>query len=204
MPGVLAAYGAVASDLTATRTRSVLRTLDETAYEAVREALDTVVEEARREVTSEDATITHALDLRYLGQSYELTVELDGALDLGRAAEDFHALHDRRFAHADRDAPLEVVNARATARVVSETSQPRPGPLADGGEPSTVEVWFDGERRDTAVYARDTLAAGARLEGPAIVTQLDTTTLVPPGWEGTVDGAGNLLLTPLRESGRRA
>ena len=144
-----------------------------------------------------DIEVTRALDLRYAGQSYELTIPLEEGLSdaLGRARVAFDAQHMGRFSHADRTAPVEVVNARVTARVRSASVEG--ARLASGsGATATSEarVWVEGGWRDVPVFARDALGAGDHVEGPAIVTQLDTTTFVAPGWHGAVDAWGNLVL----------
>ena len=203
MPGVLAAQGALQTDLTATRTRSLLRPLVLDAARAVLEALAAATEDARIEigVATAEVLVAPALDLRYLGQSYELTVELAGGgagVEAGAlvvALDAFHAAHEARFGHADRAAPVEVVNARATARVPSPVSMPPPTFDAASAPPSrSARVWLDGAWHDTPVQPRASLVPGDRLSGPAIVTQVDSTTLVPLGWAAEVDTAGNLLL----------
>ena len=211
LPGVLAALGGATSDLTATRTRSVLLPLGGGSAPALLEALDRVAAEAQA-VLSEAATaaqpveVTRALDLRYAGQSYELTVELTGTPPGGAEAEAvieaaraaFHQQHEARFAHSEPAAAMEAVNVRAVARVRTGAEHPRPhfeprGEAADRA-PRTVELWVEGRRVPAAVYAREALRPGDRLDGPALIGQVDTTTLIPPGWHGTVDEHGNLLL----------
>ncbi|MEZ4504028.1 MAG: hydantoinase/oxoprolinase family protein [Dehalococcoidia bacterium] len=245
-PGVLAAQGALQADLTATRTRSVLRRFDATStesLEAIASALAAAEADARSELgegtASEGVVVERALDLRYLGQSYEITSPLgvseDGSpahprdefteetasgdtsddvtfhvkhfnSELDSAIEMFHVEHEARFAHADRTAAVEVVNARVTARVPASMSLPAPEfEGADANEaPSTARVWLDGGWVETPIVARAGLVPGDTIEGPAIVTQLDTTTLVSPGWRATVDAAGNLVLVRATVRGTNA
>ena len=194
MPGVLAALGAVQSDLTATRTRSVLRPLAAEAFDTISTALEAVADEARGALDDARTETVFGLDVRYSGQSYELTVDVPAPGELGGAAEAFHVAHEQRFAHADRAAALEVVNVRATARVRSVTPLPIPAPGEGAVERATAEVVFGGETRTASVYAREDFRAGDVVRGPAIVTQLDTTTLIEPEWMATADAQGNLLL----------
>lgn len=194
MPGVLAAHGAAESDLTATRTRSVLVRLEAAQETSISEALEAVGTEARGELRPE-AEIEYALDLRYLGQSYELTVPVADTAAPVDALDEFHRLHEQRFAHAEPSAAVEVVNVRATARLRQPSSVPTPTFAESVAAPfDHADVLFDGESSATPLYRRDGLAPGAVLEGPFIVTQLDTTTLVAPGWRASVDPAGNLIL----------
>ena len=196
-PGVIAALGAAGSDLTATFARSVLLPLDVSSTAALREALTLAGREAAAQLDRPGAEIHWALDVRYLGQSYELTVDLEGVESdesFTRAAADFHALHEARFAHRDDAAPLEVVNVRATARAATGATAPEP---SFGGEPVdavSIEAWFGGTGQQALLVERASLRPGDRLDGPALVSQLDSTTVIAPGWAATVDGHGNLVL----------
>ncbi len=197
LPGVLAALGAAASDLTATRTRSVLCPLAEASLGALHIAFDAAIADALDQVGDSSAEITRALDLRYAGQSYELAIPVDGALDLAALRTALDAAHEARFAHHDPAAPVEVVNARVIVRVPGEgaaiiaTASLTPAALA---EPAEREVWFGGERLATRVLPRASIASMDRIGGPALITQLDSTTLVPPGWTAIADGEGNLIM----------
>ena len=198
MPGVLAALGGVMSDLTATRTRSVLLPLDDDSKQRLRSALKHVAQEAEADLHAGNTEVRAGLDLRYVGQSYELTVDLDapiGANAFGAARDTFDALHLARFGHSDPSAPVEVVNVRATARQAAHVALPQYAPPSKSApEPSSRDVWFAGGRLATMVHDRAHLRPGDAVEGPAVVTQLDSTTLVEPGWRARVDEAGNLLL----------
>lgn len=150
--------------------------------------------------------IERLLELRYDGQGYELPVPVDGSLDGARFAQvvaAFHAAHERAFGWSDAERLVEVVFARAVARgampgkpslaVAPEPARADAGPRAA----RTRACWFSGhdEPLETPVLARELLAPGDRLAGPAIVEQPETTTLVPPGWRLRVDAHANLLLT---------
>ena len=196
-PGVIAALGAAGSDLTATFSRSVLLPLDPSVAGALRRALAEAGREAAEQLDRPGADLHWALDVRYLGQSYELTVELDG-IESGesfeRARADFDALHEARFAHQDTSAPVEVVNVRATARAATGATAPEPAFDAEGAAPATVEAWFDGRAQSAQLIDRASLRPGDRLDGPALIAQLDSTTVIAPGWGATVDDQGNLVL----------
>ena len=193
LPGVLAAQGAVWSDVTATRSRSVLTPFEERAWPALGDALLAAGEEVRAEPGLDGAATRYAFDMRYAGQSYELTIEADPA-DLAPSGAAFHALHQQRFAHSDLDAAVEVVNVRATAIVPGAGEPARPTFSSDRPVITTAPVWFGEQQLDTASSARSELAPGTRIEGPAVIHQLDTTTLVLPHWHAEVDVDGNLIL----------
>jgi N-methylhydantoinase A len=199
LPGVLAAQGAAFSDLTATRRRSVLMGYEAGNFVALRDMLEVAGAEVLAEPGLKGGAARYAFDMRYAGQSYELTidVELD---DVWSAGGRFHELHEQRFAHSDVDASVEVVNVRATAVVpgagARNWGESVTGVIggSSGDAPGRELVWFEGAQMEATVYQRSTLDAGDRFAGPALVHQLDTTTLVPPGWVADVDAAGNLIL----------
>jgi N-methylhydantoinase A len=152
----------------------------------------------RRELRAEGhpadgISVQRFLEMRYAGQSYELSVPAD---ELAAAAflPAFHALHSERYSHADPQRTAEVVNLRLRLTVPGdELGVPRLGRAAGEALIGHREVWFDGPTR-AAVYDRARLSAGDTLAGPAVIVQMDATTAVPPGWRGAVDRWGNLVL----------
>jgi len=150
-----------------------------------------------------DVERTHgvwSLDLRYLGQSFELTVPVsadDVADESGTALRRrFHSSYFQVYGFTDEAADLEVLNLRATAiGVTRKPAVAAPRAAAAGPSPPARErrVFLDGRWLAARVVDRDTLAAGASLEGPAIIEQYDTTVLVPPGFTVTLDRNGNLI-----------
>jgi N-methylhydantoinase A len=134
------------------------------------------------------------LDMRYVGQAYELTVAESG--DFLAA---FHKAHERRYGYSDAARAVEVVNVRA--RLIGVTDQPqldRPRQSVRGGDAAIVETrraLFGGRAYQTRVYDRAQLAPGQKFTGPAIVSEYSATTVVPPEWRGVVDSWGNLVLT---------
>lgn len=148
-----------------------------------------------------EASVKVLADMRYQGQSYEIEVPLEGAWldqgDAGAVADAFHAEHARLFGHSSPAAPVQMVNLRLT--ISGATPKPTLLPLAPAETPATprlaVEAWFDGKAVSTLVYHRADLRAGHRFDGPAIIAQDDTTTVVPPDFVVDVDTFGNLLIT---------
>jgi N-methylhydantoinase A len=134
------------------------------------------------------------LEMRYVGQSYELTVPAD---DVAHAVGGFHAEHDRAYGFAAEDEPVEVVNARLTA--IGRIPKPQLARLDARGDAQprdTRPVYFaeSGDYVDCPVYDRYALGAGATLDGPAVLEELDSTTVVHPGYHAGVDEYGNLFL----------
>ena len=143
-------------------------------------------------------------DCRYVGQGYEVRFDIRRRVDDGwveRLADAFHAAHEREYGHRF-DAEIEIVNVRAVGigRIGSSQWAELEGGDGDPARAKTVEreVVFDVEGRAgarvTPFYDRELLRAGDRIEGPAIVEQYDSTTVVPPGLAAEIDRLGNIVI----------
>lgn len=168
---------------------------DDYLQETIASRLHELEQQALTEMGS-NAILEPALDLRYEGQGYELTLPLRG--DSKALIEDLHAAHQQRFGYATPDRGIEAVTVRLRARV--EREEPALAPIgagdadASGAISERRSVFLAGGKHVVDVYDRDRLLAGNRIEGPALIGQLDSTTLVAAGWQATVDDAGNLLM----------
>jgi N-methylhydantoinase A len=204
-PGVLSAYGMLVADVVHDASQSVL--LPASALMADPTPLAEQARQLADQVTAvlvadgiPAPDLTARLDLRYSGQSYELTVPLPLPVDadaLAAAMAAFHAAHAQRYGYAMPDEPVTVVTLRVVGRGPgAQPTLPRLPEQAGAATPVGHDaVWFraDGPT-PTPRYARADLAAGATLPGPALVAQYDATTLITPGWVGRVDELGNLWL----------
>jgi N-methylhydantoinase A len=140
-----------------------------------------------------------------MGQTHELNVRLPQPYD-DEAHQGLETLvaqeHRREFGHAPpAGTPIELVNLRVSA--IGRIDRPSLPAVASGSSPVPVahrRAWIGGWV-EAPIYARDSLAARGRIEGPAIVEQMDATTLIPPAWAATVDHLGSLVLRP--SGGRR-
>lgn len=207
IPGVLSAYGMLVADVVHDASRSVLADLGllAAAPDELRAHVDPLTNRVQEVLAAEgiaDPSIDAALDLRYRGQSYELTVPLDLPVSrsaLQRAAADFHAQHARRYGYAMENETVEAVTLRVRGSGPGARPQLPSEPLvsadASGARLGDKAVWF-GEAGAvvTACYDRAKLRPGNRFVGPAIVLQFDTTTVVPPGWHVRVDEYHSLWL----------
>jgi len=197
-PGILSAIGMALADATRDASAPIMAAAPaahDPALEArVKAAVEGLSQRLRGEM-GQGAAIEPGVDMRYEGQGYEITVPWAG--HLARATESFHEAHRRRYGHSDPSRAVEIAVVRVRARV--RRDPPPFSPLAEGG-PFAGEALID--RRAvtfdrplaTSVYARARLRAGNQIDGPAIVSQMDSTTLVPPGWHATVDTRGNLIV----------
>jgi N-methylhydantoinase A len=185
--GVLSALGLAMSDVRRDYVRPLLCSLDE--LERLDEPFAEMEKAAREDL--EDPELRRLADLRYRRQSFELTVD---AGDPDELAERFHAAHDQRYGYRMDDEPVEVVNARVIATVPvdkPELSEDEASGEADAG---TRKVNFDGDWVEAKVFDRAEMGCGSRVEGPAIVEFAEATCAVRPGWSGSVDEVGTLVL----------
>lgn len=195
-PGLLSAYGI----LTAAPTREASRTLlveagEPGTEERIREALDELARQALEalveedEVDPADANVELRVDARYKGQSFELRVPAEGWV------EAFHAAHAARYGYARREAAVEAVTVRATARAPGLEVEPDPLPGAQGPVPTSPgRTVVSGEERECPRIWRRDLRPGHEVEGPALVLDYSATTWLPPGWHLTVHPSGVLRL----------
>ncbi len=145
--------------------------------------------------------LTRKASLRYKHQGFELDVDWAGE-DVtpeatAKTLESFHDLHEQLYTFAQRDTPVEIVTLHVTA--IGTLLQPRLSELASGGALADAEidrapVHFEEGVRTVPIYDREKLSAGVAFEGPALVVQLDSTTLVLPDQTATVDPSGSLIL----------
>ena len=204
-PGVLAAFGLLAAAIEHHHARTLQARTDVADLDAVNRCLAELDGAGRgrmREegVAAEQVRVAYAADMRYVGQAYELEVPIVVPVTRERMPEilaAFHAVHERVYGYARTQQPVEFVNFRA----VHTFPLPRPVVTPAARSTGTLADARLGERRahfgsfmPTTIYERARLPLGARLEGPAIVEQSDTTTVIPPGVTALVDDAGNLRL----------
>jgi N-methylhydantoinase A len=133
-----------------------------------------------------------AADLRYRGQSFELTVDADG--DAADLIETFHRSHEARYGYRMDDEPVEVVSLRLAAFVGGAVPELRDEASTRESAIGTRRGWFDGDWRVVPVHDRRLMGPGSRVSGPTIVDFPEATCVVRPAWTGAVDEAGNLVL----------
>jgi len=191
-PGLLSAWGMLGADVVRDASRTLRRTDPPAALLA--RGFRELAGETRRALARDGVPrprLEPTLEVRYAGQSYEVTVPWRRGWTAA-----FHRTHERLFGYADPRRPLEVVTLRVRARG-GAGRLPR-DPLPKPGRPvprARRRVLFDdGRAHVTPVFRRDDLAAGWRSRGPAIVCEYSATTVVPPGWRVAVEPTGGLVL----------
>ena len=207
-PGVLCAYGDVTTRIRDEASRTFVRRFDETSDAEVLGILEELAESAAATLDAEgvgraEQVTLYQIDLRYSGQAMQLTVEITpeafttgGLVEVGRR---FNDTHEQLFTFSLEN-PVELYNLRAF--VQGRESAAAAEPLAAGnGDPSgavydEAPIYVDGADRSAKIYDRGAIKAGDRIAGPAIVTEMDSTTLILPDHIGTVDRVGNILIRP--------
>jgi N-methylhydantoinase A len=200
----LSALGMIMADVVKDYTQTIM-VPGETAPAELEARLRPLMARAAAELRAEgmgddQMTIEPALDVRYVGQSYELGVPFSaGAIDR------FHAVHEGAYGYADRGAPVEVVNmrVRAIGRLARPSLSPSDdaGPDASGALIDRQSVILADGRRTVPFYRGEALAAGNELSGPAVVVRSDTTILLPAGDRARVDSFLNLVIEIGRSGG---
>lgn len=205
--GVFSAFGLLYADVVQEVIRSLIQPLDYLDNKA----FDTKYAELQQEILQEMAADGHAADniaivrqadLRYAGQAYELTLPLSsGGIDTQALATSFHEEHERTYGHRSDKDPVEVVNLRVLGRV-SSAVVPVKATGSTVSKPSmSREVYFGPSLGvcTTAVGTRADLLQGKRA-GPFIVEDYDSTCVIPPGWDASIDTLGNIVIESAPES----
>ena len=136
----------------------------------------------------------HRLDIRYLGQAYDLSIP-----DSKNYVAEFHKAHARAYGHADPTRAIEIVTVRCRAIGVSpDIDLPRLGRSIAVKSTHThpaAKCFFGGRLHQASLYEREKLGAGTTFNGPAIIVEYSATSLVPPGWRAKVDAYGQIHLS---------
>ena len=210
-PGLLCAIGDLVADFRDEFAQTYIRVLGDADAGEVGAILDGLGARALEWLTGEgipeDArTITYTADMRYHRQGYEIPVTIDpdeARAGLDGLEERFNALHEQLYGFRMPGTACEIVNLRA----IGSGAVPKPElPVGEAGDADASgavaeehEIAFKGERLPTKIYDRAKLAPGNRFDGPAIVTEFDSTTVVLPGYAAEVDVNFNILINPRGE-----
>jgi N-methylhydantoinase A len=201
-PGTFSAWGMLQTDIRHDLAKTYYRAfdgLDPADVAAVYESLEAEGRSllADEKVGDDEMYFARSVDMRYVGQEYAVSVAVGAPIALAEVASSFHEAHRVRYGHATPDAPVEFVNLRLAAmgRIRAESVPYRPPSGGEDAVSGSRAVVFDGEERETPVLSRDLLAPGERRDGPLVVEEPSSTTIVPPGVGVEVDEFGNLLIT---------
>ena len=206
LPGALSAFGILVSDVVKDYSRTVLwRVADKLPVERLEREFAALRRRAEKDFREEGwkGTIKHqrSVDMRYQGQGYELNVPFTGHL-----IRDFRSEHQRRYGYNYPARDVELVTLRLRATIKSQQANraaghvgtgalARPGRAKPGKVlPDRASVFFSGKKFAAAIHSRDTLPAGRKYSGPAVIAEYSATTVVPPGTAFRRDRSGNLII----------
>jgi N-methylhydantoinase A len=205
MPGNFSAFGLLVADVRHDEVRTRVARTTDLQFSQLARQFGELTARARDRLAHDgfapaSMRFEASLDMRYVGQAFELPVAFDPSFvtmkDVDRA---FYAAHEARYVHATAD-PAEIVSLRVSGYGVgTKPALPR-APAAGSRDAARVDersVVFDATPIVTAVYARDRLPSDVALDGPALIEEAGTTTVVPPGFRARVDAHANLLLERL-------
>jgi N-methylhydantoinase A len=194
-PGALSALGLLLADVRKDYSRTLLIRADGSTRE-LKSALAELHSAGQRELQAEgfkkgEIQSMDFVDLRYRGQSYELTIKLERDF-----IDRFHEEHERRYGYANRGRQIELVSVRTT--FIGRTKKPElEKSRKQRGRPAPVDVkpvWIDHKQVKTAIYDRSMLGYGHVITGPAIIGEYSSTTLIPRGYRCDVDPYLNLVI----------
>ncbi len=215
-PGVLCAYGDATTRIRDEASRSFIRTFPETSDKEIAGILKDLSKLAATELNAEgvpraEQSTIYEIDVRYHGQGLVLTIEMDpkkfDKQGLAGVSKQFDKIHEQMFTFA-LDHDHELVNLRAIQQ--GKATKVKAEKVGTGrGEPTaavtdTTTIYFEGKNRKAKIYDRSKLLSGHKIPGPAIVEEMDSTTLILPDHAGTVDKFGNILIRPAGKSGSKA
>ena len=200
-PGNACAVGLLTSDLRQDYGRSYITEVARANRTRVQALWREMASEGTKALTDEGlpldkVKISYFADMRYLGQSWQLTVPLHATVELAEMGCAFHDLYHQTYGYAREEMPVELVELRVVATGEVEkpfASPPNSGP-AEGLKQRSRKVYFAGAFEDCPTYERQTLGPGSVLSGPAIVEEYGSSVLLPPLWQLTVNESRSLLI----------
>ena len=207
-PGVLCALGDATTRMRTETARSFSRRFTDTDQAEVLGILDEMAVQTRGELTADglaesDVTSLFEIDVRYEGQAFEVPLSIDADTlrrdGLAGVTARFDEEHKRLFSF-NMETAHELVNLRAVALGIASDLLAARLPEGDGNPVGAKlrdhELWIDGRLQPAVIYDRVRLRAGDVIPGPAIVVEMDSTTLIEPDCVGVVDPVGNILINP--------
>ena len=203
-PGVLCAYGDATTRLRVDAQRSFNRLVTQTDDAEVRAVIAEVSEQVAAELKAEgvarsDQELMVEIDIRYAGQAFEVPLSVPLGTSIAELVERFDTEHKRLFTF-NLPVPQELVNIRVVALGTKANVSAQAIERGDG-DPAAArlyeqDVWMDGRTQSATIYDRAKLRAGDKVRGPAVVTEMDATTLILSDHVAEVDATGNILINP--------
>ncbi|MEM1237094.1 MAG: hydantoinase/oxoprolinase family protein [Pseudomonadota bacterium] len=205
-PGAFSAWGMLQTDVRHDFKETLYSFWDLMELQRLEAAFDGLAAEGRGYLLGEgiaegDISFERAIDFRYYGQEYVLTIPLpDGPINMEAVRASFDAAYERQYGHNSPENRVEMANIRLAA--LGHLPRPENAPPAPGmPKPTrTRDVFFDGTAQDTQILDRNGMAPGTPVSGPAIIEEETATTLLPPGWRADIIAGGHMSLTKAGET----
>lgn len=209
-PGVVSALGSLVADIRNDFISSLYMPLEAESMPKITSTFDNLQTKAEKWLRQDQHydggyELTYSADMNYLGQSFEIEAVFDAedisAGNFEKMREAFHHRHEQLYNYSDEDAEIHIVNLRMVISAKSDRPVLK-GWDAEPGEAQPekeVKVFLSGQWRNAGLYDREKLKAGQTFAGPAIVSQSDSTTCIPEGFDALVDPKGNIILTTVGE-----
>lgn len=201
-PGVFSAWGMLHADIRhdAGKTKvSILNDLQEEDFhrnfKELKEELDEVLK--KEGIQGQEKRYLCSLDMRYFGQEYTISVEIpdETKFNKDQIEEDYSKIYERLYGHHSSDNVVEIVNYRMTVLVsVNKVSARQRTSNLPAKALEQTQGYFESKKYDIDIYKRECLVTGSEIKGPAIVVELTSTTIVPPGWKLWVDESDSMIM----------
>jgi N-methylhydantoinase A len=207
-PGVLCAYGDATTQVQDEATRTYITMAEDIAAETLMADLLELQQRAGESLVADgipetDHEVTFQADLRYAGQAFQITVEFaEGELHeqgINRLTDEFDAEHEQLLTFklgGGHEILMIRAVVKARAKAIAELHMGQEGTTLEECKLHETRFYHDGEHHDAVIYDRNMLHEGLVVSGPAIVSEMDSTTVVLPGYQAKVDAVGNLLINP--------
>ncbi len=208
-PGTLCSLGLLMADTKFDNSRSDVMIAEEPNLRKVTDIFNELIEDGnemleKERIDEKDRSFDCSIDCRYERQNYEIAISVDSEMTvsaLEKMVDRFHEEHNRLYGYSNKDMRIQMVNYRVSA--IGKIMKPELKKLPVNNKAviheavETRNVFFEGdnEQRVTKIYQRTSLESGCSLSGPVIIEQMDTTSVIPPGWTASIDGTGNILVT---------
>lgn len=200
-PGAFSAWGMLQTDVRHDFKETLYSFWDQIEAATIEEAFDRLAAKGRGFLAEEGIGqdrigFERAIDFRYYGQEYVLTIPLpDGPIDMAAIRADFDAAYERQYGHNSPENRVEMANIRLAALGRLDRPDNAPPERAEARPARERPVWFAGDPRPTAIIDRNSIGEGDSVTGPAIIEEVTSTTLLPPGWTARLIDGGHMSLT---------
>ena len=209
-PGIGSAFGMLFADVRHDFVKTHIRLINEVDHETIESFFNAMENDAVSQLSyegfsEENIVLTRRVDVRYYHQAYELTVPIKNLTfndsTIQELIQEFNQLHNRNYGYSRENEPIEIVNLRLVAlgKLPSMHLKPTEKPNKVTARKHSRSVYFDSKAFETPIYHRDSLSFGEIIEGPAVIEQLDSTIIVTPKFNASLDSYNNLILSRKEE-----